>query len=236
MAQNKITLSGDIKREFNNSPLQIVEIKIVIFEDQKLVRDAFEAIINGTPGFQCVGSFGNAEDIIFRIQRSNPDVVLMDIEMPGINGIEATRIMHHQFPEIKVLIQTVFDDEDKIFRAICSGASGYILKDSTPSRLLEAIQEVYNGGAPMTPVIANKVLNLFQKFAPDDSSSEQFNLSKREKEVLSCMVKGSTFKQIAENYFITYETVRTHVKKIYKKLHVTSLTDAVVKAIRHRLF
>lgn len=213
-----------------------MDIRVVIFEDRKLVREAFEAILNGTPGLTCSGSFANADDLLHHIRRSNPDVVLMDIEMPGISGIEATQKIHEHFPDIKILIQTVFDDDEKVFRAICAGASGYIMKDSTPARLVEAISEVYNGGAPMSPVIASKVLQLFQKFAPASTKEqEEFNLSKREKEILALMVEGFSFKSIAEKNFISYETVRTHVKKIYQKLHVATMTDAVVKAIRHGL-
>lgn len=213
-----------------------MEIRVIIFEDNKLVRDAFVAIINGTSGLFCPGSFVYADDAVHITRRTNPDVVLMDIEMPGMSGIEATRIIHERFPDIKILIQTVFDDNEKIFAAICAGASGYILKDSTPARLVEAIFEVYNGGAPMSPAIASKVLYLFQKFAPpSNNDQEEFNLSKREKEILALMVEGFSFKDIAEKNFIGYETVRTHVKKIYKKLHVATMTDAVVKAIRHGL-
>lgn len=216
--------------------MKIMEIRVAIFEDRKLVRDAFEAIVNGTPGLTCVGSYANASDVLHSIQRSLPDVVLMDIEMPGMSGIEATRLVHKKFPEVKILIQTVFDEDEKLFTAICAGASGYVLKDSTPARLVEAIQEVYNGGAPMSPGIAARVLHLFQKFAlRTDADEEDFNLSKREKEILAMMVEGNSFKTIAEKNFISYETVRTHVKKIYRKLHVATLTDAVVKAIRHGL-
>jgi DNA-binding NarL/FixJ family response regulator len=209
-----------------------MDIRVAIFEDRKLVRDAYEAIINGTPGLCCTGSFANASDLMLSIRRSNPDVVLMDIEMPGIDGVEATSLIHTKFPSIKVLIQTIFDDDEKVFKAICAGASGYILKDSTPAKLLESIEEVHTGGAPMSPTIASKVLRLFQKIAPQTKADEDEVLTKREKEILSLIVDGYTFKQIAEKTFISYETVRSHVKNIYKKLHVASSTEAVVKALR----
>lgn len=213
-----------------------MEIRVAIFEDRKLIRDAFEAIVNGTPGLTCTGCFANAADLILQMNRSLPDVVLMDIEMPGMDGIEASRKIHAAFPDIKILIQTVFDDEDKLFAALCAGASGYILKNTTPARLVECITEVYNGGAPMSPVIATKVLGLFQKIAPPANGLEdEFVLSKREKEILALMIDGYSFKTIAEKSFIGYETVRTHVKKIYKKMHVASLTEAVLKAIRHNI-
>lgn len=213
-----------------------MEIRVVIFEDRKLIRDAFEAIVNGTPGLTCAGSYSNAYDLLHQIQKANPDVILMDIEMPGIDGITATKMIHSRMPGIRILIQTVFDDDDKVFNAICAGASGYVMKNTTPAKLVESIIEVYNGGAPMSPSIAAKVLTLFQKIAPPRPTIEEsFHLSKREKEILALMVDGHSFKTIADKNFIGYETVRTHVKKIYQKLHVASMTEAVVKAIRHGL-
>lgn len=214
-----------------------MDIRVVIFEDRKLVREAFEAIVNGTPGLTCTGSFANASDVLHNINKTRPDVVLMDIEMPGMDGISATKMIHSRFPEIKILIQTVFDDDDKVFNAICAGASGYVMKNTTPAKLVESIIEVYNGGASISPSIASKVLTLFQKIAPTKNHEEEedFHLSKREKEILAHMVDGYSFKRIAEKNFIGYETVRTHVKKIYQKLHVASMTEAVVKAIKHGL-
>jgi DNA-binding NarL/FixJ family response regulator len=163
-------------------------------------------------------------------------IILMDIEMPGNDGITATRFIVKHHPDIKILIQTVFDDDDKIFAAICAGASGYILKSTTPARLVEAIHEVYEGGSPMTPSIASRVLKLFQQYAPVfQDHDEKYVLSVREKEILSLMVEGLNLPAIAEKSFISYETVRTHVKRIYKKLHVASASEAVVKALRERL-
>jgi len=200
------------------------------------MRNGFEAICNGTPGLTCSGVYMDGQDIDFKIKRSTPHVVLMDIEMPGINGIAVTRHIVKQWPDIKVLIQTVFEDDDKIFDAICAGASGYILKSTSPARLVEAIHEVYAGGSPMSPYIATRVLKLFQQFAPAiPVEDEKFTLSQREKEILTLMVEGHNLHFIAEKSFISYETVRTHVKRIYKKLHVASASEAVVKAIRQRL-
>ena len=211
-------------------------IKVTIFEDNKLMRNGLEAICNGTPGLNCSGAFSDCSDLDFKITRSNPHIVLMDIELPGTDGIAATRHIAEFWPEIKILIQTVFENDDKIFSAICAGASGYILKSTTPARLVESIHEVYNGGSPMSPSIANRVLKLFQQFAPpEQSDQEKFSLSDREKEILSLMVKGKNLHIIAEMSFISYETVRTHVKRIYKKLHVASASEAVAKAIRQRL-
>ena len=213
-----------------------MEIRVAIFEDNKLMRNGFEAICNGTPGLICSGAFADCIDLEYKINKSQPHVVLMDIAMPGTDGISATRQIVERWPEIKILIQTVFENDDKIFSAICSGASGYILKSTTPARLVESIHEVYNGGSPMSPYIASRVLKLFQKFAPpEETGEEKFILSEREKEILTLMVNGNNLHTIAEKSFISYETVRTHVKRIYKKLHVASASEAVAKAIRQHL-
>jgi len=212
--------------------LKTMEIRVAIFEDNKLIRDALQTIINGTPGFTCVSVNPDCSQLKPVIAAGKPDVVLMDIEMPGINGIEATRIITQQFPDIKVLIQTVFNDSDKIFHAICAGASGYILKTDPPSRQLEALHEVYNGGAPMSSSIAKKVLQFFTRqnvilVAPDHSTEK---LSDRENDILALMLEGKNYKLISEELFISYETVRTHVKHIYTKLHVASRAEALMKA------
>jgi DNA-binding NarL/FixJ family response regulator len=214
-------------------------IRVAVFEDNKLVRDSFEAILNGTDGFICSGSFSGCNNLMHDMKRSQPDVVLMDIEMNGVNGIEATKKIKHDFPSTKILIQTVFEDDEKVFSAICAGASGYILKKTTPAKLVEAVVEVHGGGAPMSPGIASKVLQLFQKFAPApvvNANDESALLSKREKEILLLMMEGDNYHDIAKKCFISYETVRTHVRSIYKKLHVASVNQAIVKAFKHRLF
>lgn len=211
-----------------------MDIRVAIFEDNKLMRNGFEAICNGTAGITCCGVFADGSDLDHKMRRSEPHVVLMDIGMPGLDGISATRQITERWPSVKILIQTVFDEDDKIFAAICAGASGYILKSTSPARLVEAIGEVYEGGSPMSPYIANRMLKLFQQFAPAQQE-ENYVLSNREKEILSLMADGHSFSTIAEKSFISYETVRTHVKRIYKKLHVASASEAVAKAIRQRL-
>jgi DNA-binding NarL/FixJ family response regulator len=209
-----------------------MEIRVAIFEDNKLIRDALQTLLSGSSGYTCCGVFTDGGHWERDIRYAEPDVVLMDIEMPGINGIEITRRMHEQFPDIKILIQTVFKDTDKIFHSLCAGASGYMLKNDSLSKQLEAINEVYNGGAPMSATIAKKVLNFFSQknvilVAPD---TIDYHLSEREKEILSLITEGHNFRTIAEKSFISYETVRTHVKKIYKKLHVISRAEAILKA------
>jgi DNA-binding NarL/FixJ family response regulator len=210
-----------------------MEIKVAIFEDSKLIREALEAILNGTPGYTCSGAFHDGQNWDQNIKRSLPDVILMDIEMPGMDGIELTRHITKKYENIKVLIQTVFDDNNKIFTALCAGASGYILKTDPPHKYLEAINELNNGGSFMNASVARKTLNFFSQknivlVAPEGTD---YQLSKREKEVLTELVEGNPLKTIADKLFISLETVRTHVKHIYGKLHVANRTEAVIKAI-----
>ncbi|MBK9957065.1 MAG: response regulator transcription factor [Chitinophagaceae bacterium] len=214
-----------------------MQIDVAIFEDNKLIRDALVAILNGTHQYNCVGAFDNGKFWEEQLQRSKPDIVLMDIEMPGLDGIELTRLITQKFENIKVLIQTVFDDTGKIFHALCAGASGYILKTDPPHKYLEAITEVYNGGSFMNAGVARKTLSFFTNknimmMAPQ---SEKFNLTEREKEILQCLIESRSLRSIAESLFISLETVRTHVKHIYKKLHVANRTEAVMKAIQQGL-
>ena len=211
-----------------------MEIKCAIFEDNKLVRDALQAILNGTPGYTCCGAFADGNRWLEDIKRSDPDVVLMDIEMPGLNGIEISQQLHQVFPDLKILIQTVFNDSEKIFSALCAGASGYILKNDSPVKYLEAVNEVYNGGAPMNSIVAKKVLGFFgnKNIILVTPEANDYQLSQREKEILQLMVSGNNYKAIAGKAFISYETVRTHVKNIYKKLHVVCRSEAVLKAIQ----
>lgn len=211
-----------------------MEIRVAIFEDNKLVREALNAILNGTPGYLCSGMFPNGDNWNMNILLSKPDVVLMDIKMPGLDGIELTKLIKEKYPDIKILIQTVFADNDKIFNALCGGASGYILKNDPPNKYLEAINEIFNGGAPINPIIAKKVMSFFtsKNIILVQPSNEDYQLSEREKEILRMMVDGLDFAKIAQTAFISYETVRTHVKKIYKKLHVACRSEAVMKAIQ----
>lgn len=214
-----------------------MDIRVAIFEDNQLFREAMQVILNGTSGYTCCGAYADSFQLLARVERSRPDVILMDIEMPGINGIEATQAVRAQFPGVKILIQTVFNDSEKIFQALCAGASGYILKNEQPGKYLESITEVYNGGAPVSMAVASKVLGFFSNknvilVAP---STEDYQLTSREKELLCLMIEGQDYKAIAEKTFISYDTVRTHVRHIYKKLHVTCRNEAVMKAIQQSL-
>jgi len=209
-----------------------MDIRVAIFEDNKLVRDALQTILNGTPGFLCCGAFADGNRWKTDILHSEPDVVLMDIGMPGLDGIEVTRNISGQFPHIRILIQTVFNESDRIFHALCAGASGYILKNDAPLRYIEAINDVYHGGAPFSAAVAKQVLTFFtnRNIILVSPGTEDYHLSDREKEILEMMEEAHNYKAIAEKLFISYKTVRTHVKNIYKKLHVRSRSEAVLKA------
>jgi len=208
------------------------KIRIAIFEDNNDLRDSLAMIIESVPEFHLAGSFSNAARLILKIEQSKPDVVLMDINMPGLSGIEAVAQIHQQYPSIKIMMQTIFEEDDKVFASLCAGASGYILKNTPPERVLQAIREVAEGGAFFTPSIARKVLSNFQLH---QATPEYINLSDREKEILQHLVHGLSYKIIADKCFISFETVHSHVKKIYEKLHVNSKAEAVAKAIRNRL-
>jgi len=211
-----------------------MNIRVTIFEDNTNLRRGLTSLINGSAGFECSGAFGNCDNLVKHITDTKPDVVLMDIEMPGMNGIEAVRILKPQFPEIKILMETIFEDDEKVFQSICNGAEGYILKNTPPARILEAIREIHEGGAPMTPSIASKVLAMF-KSGTSFAKDETHNLTEREREVLKYLVDGMSYKAVAEKCFVSLDTVSSHVKNIYKKLHVNSKSAAVAKAIKGKI-
>jgi len=211
-----------------------MDIRVAIFEDNLLLRESLYQLINGTAGLNCTGAFANCDDIIFNLKKITPQVVLMDIQMPGMNGVDAVKMIKENFPETKIIMQTVVEDETKIFASICNGASGYLLKNTTPFRLLQSIVEVHEGGAPMTPSIAQKVLEKFRINSPV-SSKELDDLSHREKEILECLVEGMSYKMIASSCRISIDTVRHHIRNIYEKLHVGSKSEAVIKAMRGKI-
>jgi DNA-binding NarL/FixJ family response regulator len=211
-----------------------MSIKVVLFEDNQSLRKGLFQLIDGSPGFECAGAYANCDNLVKNIRETMPDVVLMDIEMPGMTGIEAVQVIKENFPNVKILMETIFEDEDKIFSSICNGAEGYILKNIAPIEILNAIKEIYEGGAPMTPVVASKVLKMF-KNRSSGSDKESFDFTKRELEILKCLVEGMSYKIIADSCFVSIDTVRAHIKNIYRKLHVNSKTEAVTKAIRKNI-
>jgi DNA-binding NarL/FixJ family response regulator len=209
-------------------------IKVAIFEDNAQLREMLFQIINLTEGLSCTGAYPDAMDLEYKIRRSQPEIILMDIDMPGISGIEAVRIIRDKFPEVQVMMQTVFEDSEKVFASVCAGASGYLLKNTLSEQIISAIKELKNGGAPMSPGIAKKVINRFQEQNPY-IKNEEYKLSGREKEVLTCLMKGMSYKMIAEACFISIDTVKFHIKKIYEKLHVNSKSEAVIKALKGKI-
>ncbi|MEP6675992.1 MAG: response regulator transcription factor [Ferruginibacter sp.] len=210
-------------------------IRVTIFEDNKHLRETFRFLLSNSDGFTCVGAYPDCSDMLYNIEDAPCDVVLMDIEMPGMNGIEATRLIKANFPGINILIQTVFYEDAYIFNAICAGASGYILKSTTPDGYLQAIKDVHAGGSPMTPGIARRVLELFKDKLTPATPAKDYSLTAQEKKVLQQLVEGKSYKLIASELFVATDTIKTHIKNIYSKLHVHSGTEAVSKALRDKI-
>jgi DNA-binding NarL/FixJ family response regulator len=208
-------------------------VTVVIYDDNPHRRESLKILLESSPGFHIAGMFPNCSNVKNEMDEFQPDVVLMDIQMPEVDGIQGVKLINEIFPNIKVIMQTVFEDDEKIFDAIRFGASGYILKKAEPHKLLDAIREVLEGGSPMTPSIATRVLGYFRKKEVDNS--ELYGLSEREKEILVLLVDGKSYKMIADKLSISYHTVNSHVKKIYEKLHVHSVGEAVSKAIQNKL-
>ena len=207
-------------------------IKVAIFDDNYLLREGLCHLIHASENFICTGAFPDCTDLMHKIRQAEPDIILMDIEMPGMSGLEALKIIKQNYPEIKIIMQTVIEDDEKIFEAVINGASGYLIKKITPSRLLEAIEEVYNGGATMTPAIAQKALALFRNNVTSKPASKFGQLNERQKEILELIVEGLNFQAIGAKLFITKATVRYHVKNIYDLLDVNSKSALVAKALK----
>lgn len=208
-------------------------IKVLIYEDNPQLREGLTMLINGTEGFEVLASFRNCNHAADEVEAFRPDVILMDIDMPGTNGIEGLKAIRAVNSTARVLMLTVFDDNKNVFEALKNGANGYLLKKTPPSRLLEYIQEAHTGGAPMTSSIASQVLKMFSEIpAP---ANEDFNLSDREKQVLQLLVNGYSYKMIAADMYISIDTVRSHIKKIYEKLQVNSKSEAVAKAFKNKI-
>jgi DNA-binding NarL/FixJ family response regulator len=208
--------------------------RIIVFDDNKDRRDSLELLINLRDDMYCVATFESAEHAIEQIEALHPKVVLMDIDMPKMDGIQAVAMIRRVFPSVYIIMQTVFEDEEKITSAISAGANGYILKKTSPTKLIDGIIEVLEGGAPLTPSVAKLVLRFFQS-QNMLAGGENVLLTDREKEILSLLVKGKSYKMIAESCGISQFTVNAHIRKIYDKLQVHSVAEAVSKAIKQRL-
>jgi DNA-binding NarL/FixJ family response regulator len=209
-------------------------IKVAVFDDNNPRRELLQLLLNSSDGLTCTGAYPDCRNVVSHIAANTPDVVLMDIDMPYVNGIEGLKLIRRHFPDVKVLMQTIFEDEDKIFDAIVAGADGYLLKKTPPAKLLEAIADVVQGGAPMTPTVARQVLLLFNN-KHRSIPKNNFDLTTREQEILGYLVQGLSYKMIAAKCNISYPTVNTHISHIYEKLHVSSGTEAVAKAIEQNI-
>jgi DNA-binding NarL/FixJ family response regulator len=206
-------------------------IQISIVDDEKELRESIATFVNNSPGFRCISAYNSGEAALKHLPQERPDVVLMDIHMTGMSGIECVRRLKAILPELQIVMLTVYEDTEQIFKALSAGASGYMLKRLTPGKLLEAIREVHEGGSPMSSSIARKVVASLQKAEQPDE--EKTHLSSREQMVLDCLAKGLTYKQTADQLGISIDTVRTYLRRIYEKLHVQSRTEAVAKYLTH---
>lgn len=210
-------------------------IKVILYEDNADMREGLSTFLAFTKGFELAGSFINCADSENHVQALQPDVILMDIEMPQVNGLEGIRKIRTVSNDVKIIVLTVFEDNQNVFDAICSGANGYLLKKTSPDQIIVAIHEVLAGGSPMTPSIASKVLKLLSDSNLSSRQKQDYGLTTREKEILQSLVNGNSYKMISAEQHITVDTVKTHLKKIYQKLQVHSQTEAVVKALRNKI-
>ncbi len=208
-------------------------IKVGIIEDQQVLREGLAFLVDSTEGYRCTGSFGSVEQALRRISDDLPQVVLIDIGLPGMSGIEGIRILKKQWPELLLITLTVYEDDQKIFDALCAGASGYLLKRTPPARLVESLKEVVNGGAPMSPEVALRVVSLFKNIRPPDRADYQ--LTPHELRLLKLLVEGHSYKTAAAELGSSINTIGTHMQSIYRKLQVHSKSEAVVKALRSGL-
>ena len=208
-------------------------LRVMIVEDDRVVREGLSLIINGTPGYSCVSACGSVEEALKLPASAQPDVMLLDINLPGMSGSEGVKVFRTKYPALQVLMLTIYAEQDRVFESICNGASGYLLKKTPPARLLEAIREAHEGGAPMSPEIARKVVTLFQQIAPPEQADYQ--LTPQETRLLKLLADGYSYQSSAAQLNISINTVRNYIRSIYEKLHVNSKSEAVSKALRHRL-
>lgn len=217
----------------NTAPALPTTIKVALIEDRRDLREGLKLLISGTPGYACVGSFGSMEEALRQISRDLPHVALVDIGLPGMSGIEGIRLLREKYPPMGLLMLTVYDDEERVFDALCAGATGYLLKHTPPARLLECLKEAVAGGAPMSPEVARRVLTLFREIRPPERTD--CDLTAHEKRLLKLLVEGHNFKAIAPQLGVTVHGVSFHMRRIYEKLQVHSKSEAVAKALRDRL-
>jgi DNA-binding NarL/FixJ family response regulator len=208
-------------------------IKVILVEDQRDVREGLAVLINGSPGFRCLASLRSMEEGLHAVERELPDVVLTDIGLPGMSGIDGTKILKEKYPDLPVVALTVYDDDDDVFDALCAGASGYLLKNTPPARLLDSLREVAAGGAPMSPEVARRVIILFREFRPPERATHR--LTQQETALLKLIVDGHSYKTAATELGLSVSTISFHLQNIYAKLQVHSKSEAVAKALRNKL-
>ena len=221
-------LMTDLTGELKDAP-----IRVVVIEDIRELREGLQSLLNFTPNFRCVKSFGAMDEALRFIEADTADLILTDIGLPRLDGIEGTRILREKFPELPIVVLTVHEEDDQIFQALCAGANGYLLKNTAPARIIEALTEVFGGGAPMSPAVARRVVKLFRTIAPPEHAD--YRLTAQETQILKMLVDGHFYKTAAFELGISTSTISFHLQNIYEKLHVHSKTEAVAKALREKL-
>ncbi len=219
--------------QLDPNPTKAEPFRVVVIEDQRELRNGLQTLLDFTPTFTCVKSFGAMDEALRNIESDTADLILTDIGLPRLNGIEGTRILREKFPELPIVVLTVHEEDDKIFQALCAGANGYLLKNTPAAKIIEALKEVLEGGAPMSPNVARRVVQLFRTFSPPETA--EYHLTEQEKQILKLLVDGHHYKTAAYELGISTSTVSFHLKNIYTKLQVHSKTEAVAKALRERL-
>jgi len=219
--------------QLDPNPTKAEPFRVVVIEDQRELRNGLQTLLDFTPTFTCVKSFGAMDEALRNIESDTADLILTDIGLPRLNGIEGTRILREKFPELPIVVLTVHEEDDKIFQALCAGANGYLLKNTPAAKIIEALKEVLDGGAPMSPNVARRVVKLFRTFSPPETA--EYHLTEQEKQILKLLVDGHHYKTAAYELGISTSTVSFHLKNIYTKLQVHSKTEAVAKALRERL-
>ena len=215
------------------NPIQTEKVRVVVIEDERELRSGLQTLLNLTPNFYCEKSFGSMEDALRSDATGAADLILTDIGLPRMSGIEGTRLLRERFPDLPIVVLTVHGEDDKIFQALCAGASGYLLKNTPPGKIIEALTEVLDGGAPMSPTVARRVVQLFRTVAPPEDA--ECHLTEQEKRILKMIVDGHHYKTAALELGVSVNTISFHLKNIYNKLQVHSKTEAVAKALREKL-
>jgi DNA-binding NarL/FixJ family response regulator len=214
-------------------PAAVPAVRVAIVEDHHKIREFLEFLLNSTEGFRCTGAFRTMEEALDRIGFDLPDLALVDIGLPGMSGVEGIKVLKQRYPDLLLVMNTVYDDDERIFDALCAGASGYLLKKMPPARLLESIKEVATGGAPMSPEVARRVVELFREIRPPERAD--YHLTPHETRLLKLLIDGHSYKSAAAELNVTVKTVSFHLQKIYEKLQVHSKSEAVAKALRNRV-